>query len=66
MSVRDAYEYGECPECRWPIPVRAANGQGCSNCGHVFFSAAYTRRTLRAQGDLTPGKNRAQKPPPTR
>jgi ribosomal protein L37AE/L43A len=48
MSVRDAYKDAKCPDCGWPIPLRAANGHPCSNCGHALFSEAYTRKVMAA------------------
>jgi len=36
--VKDSYENGECPDCGEDIPNDVSNGDGCSNCGHVFYS----------------------------
>ena len=35
-SVKDAYPYGECPDCHEPIPDNIVEGGECPNCGHVF------------------------------
>ena len=36
--IKDSYENGECPDCGKDIPSDVSNGDGCSNCGHVFYS----------------------------
>ena len=36
--VKDAYEYGDCPDCGQEIPNNVEEGQSCSNCTHVFYS----------------------------
>lgn len=36
-GVRAAYEDGECPDCREPIPEDAGEGDECANCHHVFW-----------------------------
>lgn len=34
--VKDCYEDGICPDCCEPIPDNIVDGEGCTNCGHVF------------------------------
>ena len=36
--IKDSYENGECPDCGEDIPNDVSNGDGCSNCSHVFYS----------------------------
>ena len=36
-EVKIAYENGECPDCGEIIPGNVADGESCTNCGHVFF-----------------------------
>ena len=36
--IKDSYENGECPDCGKDIPDAVSGGDGCSNCGHVFYS----------------------------
>jgi len=36
--IKDSYENGECPDCGEDIPDDVSNGDGCSNCSHVFYS----------------------------
>jgi hypothetical protein len=35
--IKDSYENGECPDCGKDIPDDVSGGDGCSNCGHVFY-----------------------------
>jgi hypothetical protein len=34
--IRGSYPDRECPDCGEPIPLDVAEGDACSNCGHVF------------------------------
>ena len=36
--IKGSYENGECPDCGEDIPNDVSNGDGCSNCSHVFYS----------------------------
>jgi hypothetical protein len=36
--VKAAYEDGICPDCGIDIPDDVEEGEGCKNCGHVFWS----------------------------
>lgn len=38
-KVAESYEGCECPDCGGLIPVTAAEGDDCKNCGHVFWIA---------------------------
>lgn len=35
--VKNSYQYGICPDCGEEIPDDIAEGEECSNCGHVFY-----------------------------
>ena len=35
--IKDSYENGECPDCGKNIPDDVSGGDGCSNCGHIFY-----------------------------
>ena len=37
-AVKSAYPDGVCPDCGENIPEDAAEGQGCTNCGHALYS----------------------------
>ena len=39
MTIKNNYPNGECPDCYENIPDNASHGDGCSNCGHVFYSS---------------------------
>ena len=32
------YPDGICPDCGEPIPEDTVEGEGCENCGHVFWA----------------------------
>lgn len=36
-DIQDAYVDGVCPDCQEPIPDTVVEGEGCKNCGHVFW-----------------------------
>ena len=36
--IKDSYENGECPDCGKNIPDDVSGGDGCSNCGHAFYT----------------------------
>jgi hypothetical protein len=40
--VKDCYEGGICPDCMEDIPDNVVDGEGCTNCGHVFCLPAPT------------------------
>jgi len=39
MTIKNNYPNGECPDCYENIPDDVSHGDGCSNCGHVFYSS---------------------------
>jgi hypothetical protein len=36
-TIKQSYLDGECPDCGEPILDNATEGEGCLNCGHVFW-----------------------------
>lgn len=37
-TIKQSYEDGICPDCGQDIPDNVADGEECTNCGHVFCS----------------------------
>ncbi len=42
IDLSGVYEDDCCPDCGQDIPREADDGDGCENCGHVFFESRET------------------------
>ena len=45
-GIRQSYDNCKCPDCEEDIPFDVRDGDGCSNCSHVFYHPQYAQETV--------------------